>query len=1213
MKTQKWLAAIVALLYLLAPLPAAMPAASAAKAAPEWTLTDQLGGVTKALLRDGDILYLGSGRHVLALDVSDPKALLQVGRSPLLPDFVESLTLQGGVLYACCGAGGLAALAITDAHSLPLLWLADTPGYAEGVAVENGYAFVADGPLGLQVYALAGGAPVFAAEAYPTAYLYDVLVQNGIVYAAGGGSGLFAIDVTQPVAPRELGLTPVSGFLYDVALAGGCLYAACAWGGITPFSLGDPLAPKALPSTETEGWTMALYAAEDSLWAMEGADGAVCYAIQGDTLVAGAAYRDCGFVLAGDAGGDTAFLLDREMGLIALTPDGVSGYRALSVYTPLLDARRVALQGSAAYVSGGKSGLHTLDVSNPAKVTETDWFKAQNGYANRFVIANGKGYLSLHLHAENPLVIFDLADPLHPARLGGVATDDRVFNMAFRSLCLSGDYAYIPAEHAIAAVDIRDPANPHVVGSIPMDNPINGDARGTLLVTTNSYQLQLTDMSDPAAIRQVGSLEKHSTGEAVRFISDSLLLTASDPGVWVVDVSDPAKPRKIAELAVDGTVMDITLDGDIAYLSTLGAGIEAVDIASPKKPRLLGGFTTNGNAYDCAVSGNLLLVADSIGGVSVYTRGEPAAALPATDAAPVALAMYLPGDALLRNAMPDVNDVEVPSAEATRVVVSSAADAGSGTLRAALQNLTDNTVITFDPAVFPPASPVTIVLQTPLPAIERNYVTVDASNAGVILEGGMLDTQQILGESSGLTVRGFHGTVMGLQIYRFPVHGILAEGAYCVIGGSRAVGAGPVGQGNVCSGNRLYGMMVGGYRNTVLGNLCGTDVTGTQAMPNAYGIFVSDWAFYVTVGGTGAGESNVLSGNTSVNIDSWGSHTRVLGNLIGPDITGTVAVNPNTGIGLLSEAGANDNMFGGANAGEGNVISGVQTGVVFSDPDNYQNSLVGNYIGTDIAGMQALPNKTGVLAWTCGTNRIGGAQPGEGNLISGNENPVEFNGYGVTDNLLLGNRIGLDAQGNATLPNRSGINANMGQWHMVLGGYTAAEGNRIAGSGMALRVSGFGMRHLYFAGNSVEGACSIGVLLEGEASDAYIIGNTFASMKEEAIRVDNGLRNVLRGNRFTGKPKAAVMLLKGGNGDAKAPAVKKATATGVSGTAEPGALIEACLVGSDGTLTPVAACRADAQGRFALTGDWLAKGLKLALLATGAQGTSAFSKVVTVK
>ena len=75
----------------------------------------------------------------------------------------------------------------------------------------------------------------------------------------------------------------------------------------------------------------------------------------------------------------------------------------------------------------------------------------------------------------------------------------------------------------------------------------------------------------------------------------------------------------------------------------------------------------------------------------------------------------------------------------------------------------------------------------------------------------------------------------------------------------------------------------------MLGNLIGTDKSGTLKLANDEGLFIQNGATANTVGGTSSGAANVISGN-STGVYMFGSGTSgnvVLGNLIGTDIHGT--------------------------------------------------------------------------------------------------------------------------------------------------------------------------------------------------------------------------------------------------------------------------------------------------------------------------------------
>ena len=83
-----------------------------------------------------------------------------------------------------------------------------------------------------------------------------------------------------------------------------------------------------------------------------------------------------------------------------------------------------------------------------------------------------------------------------------------------------------------------------------------------------------------------------------------------------------------------------------------------------------------------------------------------------------------------------------------------------------------------------------ITLASEMPYIAVDNLTIDASEAGVTLDGSALAS-----DSLGLAIYGAQGvTLRGLQIMNFNVGVVLLSGAtYTTLGGDRAIGAGPLG------------------------------------------------------------------------------------------------------------------------------------------------------------------------------------------------------------------------------------------------------------------------------------------------------------------------------------------------------------------------------------------------------------------------------------
>jgi hypothetical protein len=112
-----------------------------------------------------------------------------------------------------------------------------------------------------------------------------------------------------------------------------------------------------------------------------------------------------------------------------------------------------------------------------------------------------------------------------------------------------------------------------------------------------------------------------------------------------------------------------------------------------------------------------------------------------------------------------------------------------------------------------------------------------------------------------------------------------------LIGGSGA------GQGNLISGNRFDGIDLGGGQNTcsgagsgpgpssgnvVQGNKIGTDLTGTLPLGNVMNGITAGFPFpsLNTIGGTAAGEGNIIAFNSLSGVSILDSHTAILSNSI---------------------------------------------------------------------------------------------------------------------------------------------------------------------------------------------------------------------------------------------------------------------------------------------------------------------------------------------
>lgn len=245
------------------------------------------------------------------------------------------------------------------------------------------------------------------------------------------------------------------------------------------------------------------------------------------------------------------------------------------------------------------------------------------------------------------------------------------------------------------------------------------------------------------------------------------------------------------------------------------------------------------------------------------------------------------------------------------------------------------------------------------------------------------------------------------------------------------------------------------------------------------------------------------------------------------EIDGTIA--PAEAVGLRISAGSSlvrgfaINRFGTTGA-----ATGGGAGIVLQTGGG--NVIEGNYVGTDPTGMLHRPNRTVGLSISLSSNNvIGGTTPAARNVITANDDDgILINGQSgvATNNRIIGNYIGVGADGSAALGNQfDGIHISQAAINFV-GGTTPAERNIISGNGAAgVHVAGLGAQRNVISGNYIGTDASgtlnrrnfRGVFFTSKAWDNTVggtapgAGNVIAFNSETGVLVpDTGLDRSIR-------------------------------------------------------------------------------------------------------
>ncbi len=325
---------------------------------------------------------------------------------------------------------------------------------------------------------------------------------------------------------------------------------------------------------------------------------------------------------------------------------------------------------------------------------------------------------------------------------------------------------------------------------------------------------------------------------------------------------------------------------------------------------------------------------------------------------------------------------------------------------------------------------------------------------------------------------------------------------------------------NAISGNVRQGVRIapGAIGNQVVGNLIGvleeSSARYYQVGNGQEGILVESSSN--AIGGAVEGSTNVISANGTYGIHVVGpdaTRNRIQANYVGTDVTGTFIFgqgNPGNGsddgfTGNLRDGvyldNAPNNMVGitGASVGPNesesptNVISGnFGAGVRIAGASATGNVVLGNHLGTNLGGTSALPNfQEGVAIFSAG-NRVGGLNPGDHNIISGNRRGVLISGVAATGNVVVGNFIGTDgatpATGTYDLGNaQEGVRIEDATGNTI-GGLVAAARNIISGNNVGVAI----------VGGSATGNRIVGNYIGTDATGLLDLANSLEGVKVES-------------------------------------------------------------------------------------------------------------------
>ena len=259
-----------------------------------------------------------------------------------------------------------------------------------------------------------------------------VAVMGSYAYVAAGGGGLQIVDVTNPVAPSNLGHVDISGIAVRVAVTGSFAYVAAVTG-LEIVDVSNPAMPRKLGNFRIPGQA-------------GGADNVT-------------------------VGGSYAYLSDLDSGVWIVDVTNPAAPSNLG-HVDIPNADGVAVAGSYLYVTDG-AGLQVVDVTNPAaprKLGRVD----SRGSAQRIAVVGSYAYVADGVGLQ----VVDVTNPAAPRKLGRIDSRGSAHGVA-----VVGSYAYVGEGTGLQVVDVTNPATPRKLGRV--DSP--GDGQDVAVTGNYAY------------------------------------------------------------------------------------------------------------------------------------------------------------------------------------------------------------------------------------------------------------------------------------------------------------------------------------------------------------------------------------------------------------------------------------------------------------------------------------------------------------------------------------------------------------------------------------------------------------------------------------------------------------------------------------------------------------------------------------------------------
>ncbi len=490
-------------------------------------------------------------------DLSNPASPVFVS-SQGVPDYVNDLVAQGGVIWCALDNAGVAGIDLADPAVPSLGTIYATSGAVRQVEVQGSLLILGMWDLqGVQTRNIVG--------------------RTGLNVGPWSTSGLSVSSMD--LRGSRLYVAASGGVrVYDMY---GIVHAQSTW-------VGGPISPT----------NYAQSVVGDGPWVMVGeSDGSIelfekvgnSYLLRASLPATGSAVRSMAlhgqYIYAGTQGSGNLRLIRSAYDMNQGTPEP-SDWIAYLASPPLTYDADIDQLGDLVFVAhmSTSQGLRIIDASDPAQLV-TLGSVATSGTAFR-VSARAK---DVWIIDGSWIRGYDLSNPSVPSAVGAffISAPDEP-----RDLQVDGNLLYLLRKQGLSIYDISNPNAPSLLGSVSASAPrdlgrlvVHGRMAYASDISGAGFRIfDVGDSSAPQLVRTVAGM----AGEKQIAVSGNRLVTAS-LGLFVYSLDDPTNLTLIGSQSITEWTTGargLVVEGDRAYVTDLDGIVSAIDLSQSVPARI---------------------------------------------------------------------------------------------------------------------------------------------------------------------------------------------------------------------------------------------------------------------------------------------------------------------------------------------------------------------------------------------------------------------------------------------------------------------------------------------------------------------------------------------------------------------------------------------------------------------------------------------------